>query len=70
MDIQKIYWIWIRGQKSISAHLWSIRHRWADCENVPSESNPNLQKLHPVQTWSTKILKIISSIQSWSAHVK
>ena len=44
--------------------------RWADCEIVQSKSNPDPQKFNPIQSWSTKFLKIISPIQSWSTHVK
>jgi len=48
----------------------SLFQRWADCEIFQSESNPDPQKFNLIQSWSTKYLKIISSIQSWSVHVK
>ena len=36
----------------------------SDCEIFQSESNPDPQKFNPIQSWSTKFLKIISPIQS------
>jgi len=44
--------------------------RWANCKIFQSESSPDPIKLNPIQPWSAKFLKIISPIQSWSAHVK
>jgi len=41
-----------------------------DCEIFQSESNPDPQKLNPIQSWSTKFLKIFSPIQFSSAHSK
>jgi len=37
--------------------------RWADWQTFQSESNPDPQKLNPIQSWSAKFLKIISPIQ-------
>ena len=53
-----------------SAGTWYTNQRWADCEIFQSESNPDSQKLNPIQYWSAKFLKAISLIQSWSAHIK
>jgi len=43
---------------------------WADCEIFRFESSPDPIKLNPIQSWSAKLLKIISSFQSWSANIK
>ena len=43
--------------------------KWVDCEIFQSESNPDLKKLNPIQSWPAKCLKIISLIQSWPAYV-
>jgi len=58
-----------RENKEMEA-MSTCHQRWADCEIVQSESNPDPQKLNPIQSWSAKFLKIISPIQSWSARVK
>jgi len=50
---------------------WSHSYqRWADCEIFKSESSPDPTNLNPIQSWSVKFLKVMSLIQSWSAHVK
>jgi len=52
-----------------SSICWLVMQRWADCEIFQSKSNPDAQKLNPMQSWSGKCLKI-SPFQSWSAHVQ
>ena len=47
-----------------------LYQRWADHEIFQSGFSPVPMKLHPIQSWSAKFLKIISPIQSWSARVK
>jgi len=55
----------VRRVYVVSGHFW-----WADCENFQSKSNPDPQKLNPIQSWSAKFLKIIDPIQSWFTHAK
>ena len=54
----------------IRYHRFAKWQRWADYEILQSESSPDPIKLNPTQCWSAKFLKIISPIQSWSAHAK
>jgi len=57
-------WVWQQFFVSIWQPCWDER-------TVKFFSPSPVQiKLNPIQSWSAKVLKIISPIQSWSAHVK